>query len=140
MENETVDQARLPCLFHGPPGTGKTLAALILGKNANRDVFRIDLSMVVSKFIGETVKNLSRLFERAKNKDWILFFDEAELKLPSESEISMIAKKYEITGAGIVNVVQYCSLEALAANTNEISPVLIISGIEREYQKEGRVF
>ena len=54
-------------LFHGPPGTGKTLTALIVGKNTSRDVFRIDLSMVVSKFIGETEKNLSQLFERAKN-------------------------------------------------------------------------
>jgi DNA polymerase III delta prime subunit len=206
-------------LFHGPPGTGKTLTALIVGKKTNRDVFRIDLSMVVSKFIGETEKNLSQLFERAKNKDWILFFDEADalfgkrtnvrdahdkyanqevayllqrieshngliilasnfksniddafirrfqsviyfplptvterlqlwtktlpenagLQLPSHQEINAIAKKYEITGAGIVNVVQYCCLESLAQRTGRITDAQIRAGIEREYQKEGKV-
>lgn len=207
-------------LFHGPPGTGKTLTALIVGKKTNRDVFRIDLSMVVSKFIGETEKNLSQLFDRAKNKDWILFFDEADAlfgkrtnvrdahdkyanqevayllqrienhngliilasnfkvnideafirrfqsviyfplpsaaerlllwkktlpstddqKRPSEADLSAIAKKYEITGAGIVNVVQYCCLESLAKNSKEITVEQIKTGIEREYQKEGKVF
>ncbi len=65
-------------LFHGPPGTGKTLAASLLGNYLNRDVYRIDLSMVVSKYIGETEKNLALLFDKAENKDWILFFDEAD--------------------------------------------------------------
>jgi DNA polymerase III delta prime subunit len=207
-------------LFHGPPGTGKTLTAMIIGKNTGRDVFRIDLSMVVSKFIGETEKNLSQLFERARNKNWILFFDEADalfgkrtnvrdahdkyanqevafllqrienhnglvilasnfksnideafirrfqlviyfplptagerlqlwqktlpsnvgIKLPSESDLSSIARKYEITGAGIVNVIQYCCLESLSKKSNEISVDQIKAGIEREYQKEGKVF
>jgi len=65
-------------LFYGPPGTGKTLAATLLGKKTNRPVFRVDLSLVVSKYIGETEKNLGRLFDEAENKDWILFFDEAD--------------------------------------------------------------
>lgn len=65
-------------LFYGPPGTGKTLTASLLGKTANRPVFRIDLSLMVSKYIGETEKNLSGIFQRAENKNWILFFDEAE--------------------------------------------------------------
>ena len=65
-------------LFHGPPGTGKTLTACLLGKYTQRDVYRIDLSMVVSKYIGETEKNLSKLFDKAANKEWILFFDEAD--------------------------------------------------------------
>jgi len=65
-------------LFHGPPGTGKTMTACLLGKYTGRDVYRIDLSMVVSKYIGETEKNLSKLFDKAANKDWILFFDEAD--------------------------------------------------------------
>ena len=65
-------------LFYGPPGTGKTLTATLLGKYTGKDVFRIDLSRVVSKYIGETEKNLSRLFDKAKNKNWILFFDEAD--------------------------------------------------------------
>jgi AAA+ superfamily predicted ATPase len=65
-------------LFYGPPGTGKTLAATLLGKETKKPVFRVDLSLVVSKYIGETEKNLGRLFDEAENKNWILFFDEAD--------------------------------------------------------------
>jgi len=65
-------------LFFGSPGTGKTFAATLLGKETQRPVFRVDLSLVVSKYIGETEKNLGQLFDEAENKDWILFFDEAD--------------------------------------------------------------
>jgi len=65
-------------LFYGPPGTGKTLTVSLLGKASGREVYRVDLSMIVSKYIGETEKNLSRIFDTAQYKDWILFFDEAD--------------------------------------------------------------
>lgn len=65
-------------LFYGPPGTGKTLTASVLGNEIKKDVYKIDLSMVVSKYIGETEKNLELLFARAEDKNWILFFDEAD--------------------------------------------------------------
>jgi len=65
-------------LFYGPPGTGKTLTACLLGKATSRDVYRVDLSMVVSKYIGETEKNLGRVFDMAEHRHWILFFDEAD--------------------------------------------------------------
>lgn len=65
-------------LFHGPPGTGKTMTAAILGKEAGMDVYQVDLSSVVSKYIGETEKNLAAIFDMAENKQWILFFDEAD--------------------------------------------------------------
>ncbi|MEM7367437.1 MAG: ATP-binding protein [Bacteroidota bacterium] len=65
-------------LFYGPPGTGKTLTASLLGKSTGHDAFRVDLSQVVSKYIGETEKNLSNIFDLAENKQWILFFDEAD--------------------------------------------------------------
>lgn len=65
-------------LFYGPPGTGKTLTASLLGKAMGLDVYRIDISKVVSKYIGETEKNLSNVFDYAENKSWILFFDEAD--------------------------------------------------------------
>jgi AAA+ superfamily predicted ATPase len=65
-------------LFYGPPGTGKTLTASLIGKAVEADVYRIDLSMVVSKYIGETEKNLANVFDQAQNKNWILFFDEAD--------------------------------------------------------------
>jgi SpoVK/Ycf46/Vps4 family AAA+-type ATPase len=65
-------------LFYGPPGTGKTLTAALLGQRAGLDVYRIDLSMVVSKYIGETEKNLAGVFDQAAHRNWILFFDEAD--------------------------------------------------------------
>lgn len=65
-------------LFYGPPGTGKTLTAGLLGKATGLPVYRIDLSKVVSKYIGETEKNLASLFDHAQHQNWILFFDEAD--------------------------------------------------------------
>lgn len=65
-------------LFYGPPGTGKTLTACLLGNSSGYDVYRIDLSNLVSKFIGETEKNLARIFDYAEKNKWILFFDEAD--------------------------------------------------------------
>jgi hypothetical protein len=62
------------------------------------------------------------------------------LKLTSDADLTSIARKYEITGAGIVNVVQYCCLDSLSKNSNEISVDQIKAGVEREYQKEGKVF
>ncbi len=65
-------------LFHGASGTGKTFAATLLGRSTGRPVYRVDLSVVVSKYVGETEKNLSALFDAAHRRDWILFFDEAD--------------------------------------------------------------
>lgn len=203
-------------LFYGPSGTGKTLTASLLGKYTDREVYRIDLSVVVSKYIGETEKNLSRLFKKAENKNWILFFDEAdaifgkrtqvqdahdkyanqevsyllqrieshpglvilatnyksnideaftrrfhsmiEFKLPSfkerqeiwkknlpsklplqdESFLVDIAKKYALTGAHIVNIVQYACLKAISKSLKFLPEELLVEGIEREYAKEGK--
>lgn len=205
-------------LFHGPPGTGKTLTASLLGKYTGKPVFRIDLSMIVSKFIGETEKNLSKLFEKADNKNWILFFDEADalfgkrtnvkdahdkyanqeasyllqrveqhnglvilatnfknnideafmrrfqsvihFPLPNAEErytiwqksfpqkanlnghinLEQISRKYELSGSGILNVVQFACLQMLARKEARISNELILEGIEREYTKENRVW
>ena len=65
-------------LFFGPSGTGKTLTASLLGKEFNMPVYRVDLSQMVSKWIGETEKNLARVFDIAERKKWMLFFDEAD--------------------------------------------------------------
>ena len=81
MENWELSRILKPgyrALLYGPPGTGKTLAATLLGKKNRMDVYRIDLSMIVSKYIGETEKNLARVFDLAENRNWILFFDEAD--------------------------------------------------------------
>lgn len=82
------------CLFHGPPGTGKTLTATLLGRASNRDVYRIDLSMMVSKYIGETEKNLARVFDRAAHSDWILFFDEADALFGKRTSVSNSNDRY----------------------------------------------
>ena len=65
-------------LFYGPSGTGKTLTACLLGQVTGHEVYRVDLSMIVSKYIGETEKNLARVFDTAERRQWILFFDEAD--------------------------------------------------------------
>ncbi|MBC6993260.1 ATP-binding protein [Neolewinella lacunae] len=204
-------------LFHGPPGTGKTLSAALLGRATNRPVFRVDLSMVVSKWIGETEKNLAKLFQRAESKGWILFFDEADALFGKRSEVKEsnsqyanqttsfllqrvenydglcilatnfrsnldraftrrfeaivpffppapaerqrlwqsilppalpmeagldpheLAEHYELTGAGIANVVRHAVLESLAAGASTLSKSQLLAAIVREYAKEDRV-
>lgn len=81
-------------LFHGPPGTGKTLTAVLLGKLFHLEVYRIDLSMVVSKYIGETEKNLEKVFTKAEHKNWILFFDEADALFGKRTGITDAHDKY----------------------------------------------
>ncbi len=203
-------------MFYGPPGTGKTLTAGLLGKYTQKDVYRIDLSMVVSKYIGETEKNLSSLFDRAINKDWILFFDEAdaifgkrtnvrdahdkyanqevsyllqrieahpglvilasnfknnidtaftrrfqsiiEFETPTHKErlrlwdnnlpegitleenisLKEISRQFAITGANIVNIVQYACLKTIAEGTTTITYNAILEGVKKEYLKEGK--
>jgi hypothetical protein len=75
-------------LFYGPPGTGKTLTASLIGAELGIDVYRIDLSMVVSKYIGETEKNLANVFDQAQSKNWILFFDEADALFGKRTQTS----------------------------------------------------
>ncbi len=77
----------LSVLFAGQSGTGKTLAAEILARELGLDLFRIDLSQVVSKYIGETEKNLSRVFDEAEGGGAILFFDEADALFGKRSEV-----------------------------------------------------
>lgn len=204
-------------LFYGPPGTGKTMTACLLGKFTGRDVFRIDLSMVVSKYIGETEKNLSKLFDKAAHKDWILFFDEADsifgkrtnvrdahdkyanqevsyllqrieaheglvilasnmktnidisftrrfnsiiefenpesqermqlwknylpskIKLDNKISLKEIAGKYDLTGANIVNVIQFAGLKTLEKKSSQIAVEDLLQGIQKEYLKEGKM-
>ena len=77
----------LNVLFAGPPGTGKTMAAEIIAGELGLDLYKIDLSSVVSKYIGETEKNLSRIFNEAETSNAILFFDEADALFGKRSEV-----------------------------------------------------
>jgi len=81
-------------LFYGPPGTGKTLVACLIGKVCNMDVYRIDMSTVVSKYIGETEKNLEKIFAMAEAKNWILFFDEADALFGKRTGVSSAHDRY----------------------------------------------
>ncbi|WP_300056527.1 ATP-binding protein [uncultured Roseobacter sp.] len=81
-------------LFYGPPGTGKTLTAALLGKRTGMDVYRVDLSMVVSKYIGETEKNLGLIFDLAAEREWILFFDEADALFGTRTATSSSNDRY----------------------------------------------
>lgn len=81
-------------LFYGEPGTGKTLAASLLGKYTQRPVFRVDVSMLVSKYIGETEKHLAKLFDKAENRNWILFFDEADAIFGKRTSVKDAHDKY----------------------------------------------
>lgn len=77
----------LACLFSGPPGTGKTMMAGILANDLGRALYRVDLSRVVSKWVGETEKNLARVFDEAERAQVILFFDEADSLFSTRTEV-----------------------------------------------------
>ena len=81
-------------LFAGPSGTGKTMAAEILARELGLDLYKIDLSTIVSKYIGETEKNLSRIFSEAATSNAILFFDEADALFGKRSEVRDAHDRY----------------------------------------------
>ena len=84
----------LAALFAGPSGTGKTMAAGIIADELGLDLYRIDLATVVSKYIGETEKNLARIFAEAETGDAILFFDEADALFGKRSEVKDSHDRY----------------------------------------------
>ena len=106
------------CLFYGPPGTGKTLTTSLIGKKNNKDIYRIDLSEVVSKYIGETEKNLAKIFDTAENRDWILFFDEAESLFSKRTGVQDSKDKYanQQTAYMLQRIENYNGLIILATN------------------------
>lgn len=81
-------------LFAGPPGTGKTLAARRLGSALGRDVWRVDIGQVVSKYIGETEKNLDAILAQAEMRDWVLLFDEADALFGRRTEVRDAHDRY----------------------------------------------
>jgi len=84
----------LTALFGGGPGTGKTMSASVLAEETGLDLWRIDLSAVVSKWIGETEKHLDRIFAQARDGNAILFFDEADAMFGKRSEVKDAHDRY----------------------------------------------
>ena len=84
----------LNILFAGPSGTGKTMASEIMAGELGLDIYKIDLSSIVSKYIGETEKNLDRIFQEAQDSNAILFFDEADAVFGKRSEVRDAHDRY----------------------------------------------
>jgi len=105
-------------LFTGPPGTGKTMSALVMARELDAELYRIDLSRVVSKYIGETEKNLSDIFEQASLSGAILFFDEADALFGKRSEVKDAHDRYANmeTSYLLQKMEEYDGLTILATN------------------------
>ena len=82
------------CLFAGEGSAGKTIAAEIIARELRLNLYRIDLSAVISEYIGETEKNLTRLFDAAEKNNWILFFDEADALFGKRSKVKDSHDRY----------------------------------------------
>lgn len=108
-------------LFYGPPGTGKTLTAALLGKSTHKPVYKIDLSMVVSKYIGETEKNLAKVFNHAEQQDWILFFDEADALFGKRTQVNTANDRYgnQEIGYLLQRIEEFPGVVILASNLKE---------------------
>lgn len=105
-------------LFSGPSGTGKTMAAAILAKELGLDLYKIDLSNVVNKYIGETEKNLERVFSAAETSNAILFFDEADALFGKRAEVKDAHDRYANieTGYLLQRMEEYEGVAILATN------------------------
>ena len=106
----------LTALFSGPPGVGKTMAVEVIGNDLNLDIYRIDLSQVVSKYIGETEKNLARVFNEAAEGNSILFFD--DVLFGKRTEVHNAHDKYANTEVSYLlqRIEEYEGLCILATN------------------------
>jgi hypothetical protein len=109
----------ISALFQGPSGTGKTMAAEVLASELRLDLYRIDLSQVVSKYIGETEKNLRRVFEAAESGGAILLFDEADALFGKRSEVRDSHDRYANIEVGYLlqRMEAYRGLAILTTNT-----------------------
>jgi hypothetical protein len=111
----------LAALFEGLSGTGKTMAAGILGGALGLDLYKIDLSSVVSKYIGETEKNLNRIFSEAQDSNAILFFDEADAVFAKRSEVKDAHDRYANleTAYLLQRMEEYSGIVILASNMKQ---------------------
>jgi SpoVK/Ycf46/Vps4 family AAA+-type ATPase len=108
----------LMALFCGPPGTGKTMAAQVLAAELGLDLYRIDLASVVSKYVGETARNLDRVLTTAARMDVVLFFDEADALFGKRTEIRDAHDRYANTDTNyLLQAIEgYPGIALLASN------------------------
>ncbi len=111
----------LTLLFCGPPGTGKTMAADVIAHELQLDLYKIDLSQVVSKYIGETEKNLDRVFEAALDSNAILFFDEADALFGKRTQVRDAHDRYANIEVSYLlqKMEEYDGVAVLATNLRE---------------------
>ena len=111
----------LNALFSGPPGTGKTMAAEVIAHELALDLYQIDLSQVVSKYIGETEKNLHHIFREAQTSNAILFFDEADALFGKRSEVKDAHDRYANIEVGYLlqKMEEYEGIAILATNLRQ---------------------
>jgi SpoVK/Ycf46/Vps4 family AAA+-type ATPase len=116
-----VDGRGISALFAGPSGTGKTMAAAVIARELQLELYKIDLSGVVNKYIGETEKNLARIFQEAEASDVILFFDEADALFGKRTKISDAHDRYANieTSYLLQRVEAYDGVVILATNLRE---------------------
>ncbi len=108
----------LSIMFVGPPGTGKTMSAYACANELDSVLFKVDLSSVVSKFVGETEKNLKKIFDEAKLSQTILFFDEADILFSKRTEVKDSSDKYSNMEAAFLlqEIENYDGITLLATN------------------------
>ena len=111
----------LAVLFAGPPGTGKTMAAEVVARELDLDLYQIDLSQVVSKFIGETEKNLDRIFTAATHANAVLLFDEADALFGKRTEVKDAHDRYANieTSYLLQKMEEYAGLAILTTNARD---------------------
>lgn len=111
----------LNVLFSGSSGTGKTMAAEIISNELSLDLYKIDLSQVVSKYIGETEKNLDKIFSEARTSNAILFFDEADALFGKRSEVKDAHDRYANIEIGFLlqKMEEYEGITILATNLRQ---------------------
>lgn len=111
----------LNILFSGPPGSGKTMAAEVIANELNLEIYKIDVSQIVSKYIGETEKNLSKIFDEAETSNAILFFDEADALFGKRSEVKDAHDRYANVEISYLlqKMEEYTGIVILATNLNQ---------------------
>ncbi len=108
-------------LLYGPPGTGKTFSVAVLSKQLGIEAYRVDLSRIISKYIGETEKNLEKVFQRFEDKNCILMFDEADALFGKRTEVKDAKDRFANQEVAYLlqRVERFPGLVILATNYNQ---------------------